>query len=203
MDVALLDTHVSLLSYVAAKVLNGGQIPQRHRMSAHPILVPAQVFGTADGYLVIMTLANHFFPPLCDALELPELATDPRFVDAAQRLRHRDELLDLLEARFAERSTADWVCRLEDHGVPAAPVQTVPEAVPEALEMDQVRARDMVVELSHPACGDYRAVGNPVKLSDAVQPMRAAPTAGEDTMAVLTELAGLGPEDVARMPGSS
>lgn len=198
-DIALLDTHLSLLSYVATEVLNGGQVPQRHRMSAHPSLVPAQAFLTADGYLVVMPLANHFFPPLCDALGLPELATDPRFVDGAQRLRHREELLGILEPRFAERSTADWVHRLEGEGVPVAPVQTVSDA----LEMEQVRARDMVVDLHHPSYGDYRAVGNPIKLSAAEQPLRAAPTAGGDTMAVLTELAGLSPEDVTRMARSS
>lgn len=196
-DVALLDTHLSLLSYVAAEALNGGQVPERQRMSAHPSLVPAQAFRTADGYLVVMPLANHFFPPLCAALGLPELATDPRFLDAGQRLRHREELLEVFEGRFAERSTADWVSTLEARGVPVAPVQTVTQA----LEMDQVRARDMVVELTHPSYGTYRAVGNPLKLSDTVQPLRPAPTAGQDTMAVLTELAGLSTDDVVKIMG--
>ncbi len=198
-DVALLDTHLSLLSYVAAEVMNGGKVPQRHSMSAHPSLVPAQAFRTADGHVVVMPLANHFFPPLCDALDLSDLARDPRFVDGAQRLRHREELLALLAAQFGECSTEEWVRRLEDHGVPAAPVQTVTQA----LEMEQVHARDMMVELSHPVYGDYRAVGNPLKLSDAVQPMRAAPTIGQDTAEVLTELAGLSSEAVDQIVRTS
>lgn len=197
-DVALLDTHLSLLSYVAAEVLNGGRLPERQPMSAHPSLVPAQAFQTLDGHVVVMPLANHFFPPLCDALELSELADDPRFVDGAQRLRHREELLAVLKAQFLGRSTADWVRSLEEHGVPAAPVQTVTEA----LEMDQVGARDMLLELAHPGYGSYRTVGNPLKLSDAVQPARAAPMAGEDTAAVLTEMTGLSPEEVARIVGA-
>lgn len=196
-DVALLDTHLSLLSYLAAEVLNGGRAPERQRLSAHPSLVPAQAFPTADGYLVVMPLANHFFPPLCEAVGLPELAADPRFVDAGQRLAHREELLRVLEARFAQGATAQWLEALEAHGVPAAPVQSVAEA----LAMAQVRARDMVVELNHPAYGSYQAVGNPLKLSGSEQPPRAAPTAGEHTMAVLTELAGLSPDQAAAVAG--
>lgn len=198
-DVGLLDTHISLLSYVAAEVLNGGRAPQRQRMSAHPSLVPAQAFATADGHVVIMPLANHFFPPLCQAVGLPELAEDPRFVDADHRLQHREELLEVLERRFLERSTADWVRALEAYGVPVAPVQSVEQA----LQMDQVHARDMVVELHHPTYGRYRATGNPLKVSDMEQPLRAAPTAGEDTVVVLTEVAGLAVEDAKRVAGGA
>lgn len=197
-DVALLDTHLSLLSYVAADVLNGGRAPQRQRLSAHPTLVPAQAFPTLDGYVVVMPLANHFFPPLCEAVGMPELAKDPRYVDGARRLARREELLELFEARFAEGSTEHWVEALAAHGVPAAPVQTVEEA----LEMAQVRARDMVVELDHADYGSYRAIGNPLKISQHPQPLRAAPTAGEHTLEVLTELAGLTPDEVAALQGA-
>jgi formyl-CoA transferase/CoA:oxalate CoA-transferase len=192
-DVALLDTHVSLLSYLAADLLNGGGVPERQRLSAHPTLVPAQAFPTADGYVVVMPLANHFFPPLCEAVAMPELASDPRFLDAASRLAHRDELLPLLERRFAERTTHEWVERLSAHEVPVAPVQSVAEA----LAMPQVQARDMVVQLEHPAYGAYRAVGNPIKISGSgPQPLAPAPTAGQDTREVLGAL-GLSPDLVA------
>lgn len=184
-DVALLDSHLSLLSYLAADMLNGGGVPQRQRLSAHPTLVPAQVFATADGYVVIMPLANHFFPLLCEAVDLPELVRDPRFCDAAARLAHRNELLPILEGRLAERTTDEWVKELSAVHVPVAPVQTVEEA----LAMEQVEAREMVVELTHPQYGAYRAVGNPIKISNTgPQPLRPAPTAGQDNREVLAEL---------------
>jgi formyl-CoA transferase/CoA:oxalate CoA-transferase len=189
-DVALLDTHLSLLSYLAADLLNGGAVPERQRLSAHPTLVPAQAFPTADGYVVVMPLANHFFPPLCEAVAMPELASDPRFADAASRLAHRDELLPLLERRFAERTTDEWVNELSARQVPVAPVQSVAEA----LAMRQVQAREMVVQLEHPVYGTYRAVGNPIKISGSgPQPLAPAPTTGQDTGEVLGGL-GLSPD---------
>lgn len=193
LDLALLDTHLSLLSYLACEWLNGGELPERQRMSAHPRLVPSQLFETADSYIVVMPLAEHFFPALCDAIEMPALAQDERFVDAEGRLRNRTDVLEVLERRFTQRKSQEWLDVLAEHGVPAAPVQTVAEA----LEMEQVRVRDMVVELEHPEYGTYRAVGNPVKISDAEPPpLVAAPPAGYDTVDVLTSVAGLPVEKV-------
>jgi crotonobetainyl-CoA:carnitine CoA-transferase CaiB-like acyl-CoA transferase len=195
-DTALFDTHLSMLTYLAAEVLNGGAVPERQPMSAHPALVPAQLFATADDYVVVMPLAQHFFPPLCAAVGLPELAEDPRYADAAGRLAHRDELLATLNERFAERPTAEWLAVLEEAGIPSSPVQTVDQA----LVMDQVEAREMVVELTHPGYGSYRAVGNPLRISaSGPQPLAAAPFLGEHTHQVLTELAGLSTEDVAAL----
>lgn len=192
-DIGLFDTHLSLLTYLAADLLNGGQPPTRQHHSAHPRLVPAQLFQTADGWIVVMPLANHFFPPLCAAIDRPELADDPRFVDAESRLRNRDELLALLEARFVERPTEHWLEALGARHVPSAPVQ----GVDEALAMEQVRAREMLVELTHPGYGVYRAVGDPVRISDrGPRTWRAAPLAGEDTVDVLTQLGGLGDDQI-------
>lgn len=186
-DLALLDTHLSLLSYVAAGVLNGGPEPRRQRMSAHPTIVPSQAFATSDGYIVVVPLADHFFPPLCRAVDLPGLADDPRFRGASERLDHRDELLNILEARFREEGSDEWLAKLAAAGVPAAPVQTVSDA----LSMEQVDVREMVVELEHSAYGAYRAIGNPVKMLMATCEMRAAPRLGEHTAEVLAEVAGL------------
>ncbi len=181
-DLGLLDTHLSMLTYLAADYLAGGALPQRQRSSAHPTIVPAQAFPTADGWIVVMPLAEHFWPLTCAALGLPELADDLRFADARARLHHRAELLTTLEQRCLQDTTARWMTRLVDAGVPAAPVQTVAEA----LASEQVAARDMVVELAHPGYGRYRAVGNPVKISHSgPQPLRPAPPRGADTQAVL------------------
>lgn len=181
-DLSLFDTHLSLLSYVAGDLLNGGPLPQRQPLSAHPRLVPSQVFQTADGWIVLMPLAEHFWPRVCAALGRDELATDPRFNNAAARLRNRKELLELLDAQLRTSTTAEWMDRMVAADVPAAPVQSVADA----LAMPQVQARDMVVELTHPSYGHYRAVGNPVKISGSGPPLlKAAPEFGEDNADVL------------------
>lgn len=185
-DVSLFDSHVSLLSYLAGWQLNCGAVPTRQPSSAHPTLVPSQVFETADGYLVIMILADHFWRPMCNALGMPKLAEDPRFIDATQRLTHRDELVPILEERIREESTQHWVDALVEAGVPSAPVQSVPEV----LDSEQVRAREMVLDLHHPHYGSYQAIANPLNFpGSGPLPARPAPLLGEHTDELLGELA--------------
>lgn len=184
-DVSLFDSHLSLLSYLAGWHLNCGAVPTRQSASAHPTLVPSQVFETRDGHLVIMVLADHFWRPMCDALELPELGDDPRFADATQRLTHRDELVPIIEARLRDRPTQHWLDALVKAGVPSAHVQPVYEA----LEGEQVQARDMILELQHAHYGSYKAIGNPLKISGSGPPCaRPAPLLGEHTEELLNEV---------------
>ena len=190
-DVSLFDTHLSLLSYLAGFFLNCGAAPARQRSSAHPTLVPSQVFETADGEIVVMVLAEHFWQPFCRVLGLPDVGADPRFADARGRLDHRDELLPLLADRLRERTTQEWLDGLLEAGVPAAPVLSVPQA----LATGQARERQMIVELSHPAYGSYRAIGNPLKISaSGPQPARPAPLLGEHNTELLER-------SRARVPG--
>jgi crotonobetainyl-CoA:carnitine CoA-transferase CaiB-like acyl-CoA transferase len=184
-DVSLLDSHFSMLSYLAADLLAGGEPPARQRLSSHPRVVAAQVYRTADGWLVLMPLAEHFWPRLCGALDADDLVQDPRFVDAEARLAHRDELLAILEPLVASRTTAEWMNLMVAADVPAAPVQSVAEAI----AMPQTTAREMVVELAHPAYGPYRAMGNPVKISASGPALvRGAPELGEHNGEVLDAL---------------
>lgn len=186
-DVSLLDSHLSMLSYLAADLLAGGQPPARQRLSSHPRVVAAQVYRTSDGWIVLMPLAEHFWPRMCVALGAEELARDPRFVDAEARLLHREELLAVLEPIVASQSTAEWMNLMVAADVPAAPVQSVAEAV----AMPQTAAREMVVELVHPVYGSYRAMGNPVKISASGPTLRrGAPELGEHNADLLSALTG-------------
>ncbi|WP_175527100.1 CaiB/BaiF CoA transferase family protein [Blastococcus tunisiensis] len=181
-DVSLLDSHLSMLSYVAADLLAGGEPPVRQRLSSHPRAVAARVYRTADGWVVLMPLAEHFWPRLCAVLGADELADDPQFVDAEARLAHRDELFAILEPLVASRTTAEWMDLMVAADVPAAPVQSVAEAI----AMPQTTAREMVVELAHPAYGAYRAMGNPVKISASGPALvRGAPELGEHNGEIL------------------
>ncbi|HJQ94262.1 MAG TPA: CoA transferase [Acidimicrobiia bacterium] len=183
LDVSLFDTHLAMLSYLGAQYLNGGVVPERLENSAHQTLVPAQLFPTSDGYVVVMVLANRFWESLCRALDRDDLAADPRFDLPAGRLSFRDELVTTLGDTFRERTTDQWMQALLEHGVPAAPVQTVPDV----FSMDQVTAREMVVELSHPEYGTYKAVANPIKGVET--PNRPAPILGEHTTEILEAIA--------------
>jgi len=88
--VSLLDSAISMLNYVAIWTLNREYHPLRPADSAHASLVPAQVFQTQDGYLVVLCFKEKFWRALTTALEAPELHTDPRFASFASRYEHRD-----------------------------------------------------------------------------------------------------------------
>ncbi|MFQ5425880.1 MAG: CaiB/BaiF CoA transferase family protein, partial [Gaiellales bacterium] len=141
-DLALFDAHLHMLSYLAADYLNGDLAPQRYADSAHPYIVPSQRFSTCDGDVVVMPMADEMWRALCRALELEELASDPALETAPGRLEHRERVIAALEEAFATRETAATVELLTRHGVPVAPVSSVPEA----LGDPQVAARTMVVE---------------------------------------------------------
>jgi len=184
-DISLLDTAVSMLSYLASWSLNQDWQPKRVADSGHQQLVPAQNFPTRDGYIVIFVNKAKFWDALMDALELPEVARDPRFAGFAERLANKAALIPLLAARFRERTTTEWLTRLRGR-VPCAPVNTMAEA----LVDEQVRARDMIIEVKHPERGTLREVASPVKTEGAITSPAPAPALGQHTDELLRDLLG-------------
>ena len=196
-DISLLDTAVSMLSYFAIWTLNRDWTPTRVADSGHQSLVPAQNFPTRDGWIVVFCNKEKFWTALVDALELPAVARDPRFATFADRLQHKDALIPLLEARFAEHMTAEWLARLRGR-VPCAPVNTLAQA----LDDEQVRARDMLIEVKHPQFGVLREVGSPVKTPGAITTPAPAPALGQHTEPLLRELLRYSPERIAALRAS-
>ena len=193
-DVSLLDTAVSMLSYYAIWALNREWQPRRVPDSAHQSLVPAQNFPTRDGHIVIFCNKPKFWDALVDALEVPEVARDPRFATFADRFAHKDALLPCLAARFRERTTAEWLGRLRGR-VPCAPVNTVAQA----LDDEQVRAREMIIEVTHPELGTLREVASPVKTPGAITEPAPAPKLGQHTGELLRDLVGYDDARIARL----
>src|SRR5262249_53346832 len=122
------------------------------------------------------------------------LAADERFADFAARDRNRDELLPLLDAAFAERTSADWLSVLADAGVPSAPVNDVASA----LRDPQAEARGAIVEADHPTFGRVAQVASPLRLGDEPRVERA-PARGEHTDEVLREVCGYSAERVREL----
>jgi len=185
-DVSLLDTAISMLNYLAVWNLNKGHRLERLANGAHQTLVPSQTFPTQDGYLVIMCMKEKFWKRLAHRMHLSRLADDPRFATFADRMQHRDELVPMLKRVMLTKTTAEWLEILRGH-VPCAPVHTVDEA----LQDEQVLARDMVIDVEHPQFGRLREVGCPIKI-EGVQPRYGAGARlGADTDELLHTLLGM------------
>ena len=182
-DISLLDTAVSMLSYFAIWALNRDWQAGRVAASGHQSLVPAQNFPTRDGWIVVFCNKEKFWQALIDAMSLPEVGRDARFATFGGRLAHKDALLPILEARFAERTTDDWLARLRGR-VPCAPVNTLAQA----LEDEQVRARGMIVEVEHPELGTLREVASPVRTAGTVATPAPAPRLGQHTDEILRQI---------------
>ena len=193
-DISLLDTAVSMLSYFAIWTLNRDWTAERTRDSAHQTIVPAQNFPTRDGWIVVFCNKDKFWRDLVDVLGASELADDPRFRGFAERFANREALLPLLRARFATRTTAEWLDRLRGR-VPCAPVNDVRQA----LTDPQVLARDMIVEVEHPDFGPLREVRSPVRTEGEIREPRRAPRLGEHTDEILREILNYSDSTISRL----
>jgi crotonobetainyl-CoA:carnitine CoA-transferase CaiB-like acyl-CoA transferase len=152
--------------------------------TAHPLNAPYQAFLTSDSWITVGAANQGNWLRLLDALEAPQLRDDPRFSTNADRMRNLEALAATLTPLFQRRSSADWLRRLEQAGVPAGPVLDVAQM----HEDPQALAREMIVETEHPSAGRVKAIGLPVKFSDTPGAVRrAAPVFGQHTREVLRE----------------
>src|SRR5215217_6158233 len=193
LDTSLFDTALAMLSYQATWWLSAGIETRRLPLSAHPSIVPFQFFATADGYIAVACAKEKFFQALVQAIGMPELTKDSRFGTFAARHQRRDDLVALLSQRFRERTTAVWLDRL--HGrVPCAPVRDLPDA----LEMEGLRQRDMLASYEHSLLGTVSSVGLPLRVSGFSPRYRPSPALGADASDLLAEL-GFDEAAVARL----
>jgi crotonobetainyl-CoA:carnitine CoA-transferase CaiB-like acyl-CoA transferase len=184
-ETSLFEAAMSLGVYEAAHYFTTDEAPPRIGQ-AHRGSSPYQVFKTADGWMTIGASQQNFWTRFCgNILGAPELLEDPRFKTNADRVKHNDVLIPLLQAKLETRPTAHWLGLLQEAGIPAAPVLTHDKV----FTHPQTVARDMVVEVEHAKAGRSRTLGVPIKLSETPGAVRrAAPALGQHTDEVLAEL---------------
>jgi crotonobetainyl-CoA:carnitine CoA-transferase CaiB-like acyl-CoA transferase len=194
-DVGMLDTVASLLTYQAGIVFATGTSPGRMG-NQHPSIAPYDTFATADGEFVLAVGNDEQFRRMAALLQEPWLSADPRFATNSDRVHHYDALRAELRRVFATWKRDAVVRALTDAGVPCGAVRSVTET----LADPQLAARDMIVPITHAVAGDIRVLGNPLKLSATPPEIRTAPPAlGQHTDAILEGDLGLRQEEIARL----
>ncbi len=173
-DVSMFDVMLSQLNYLAGAWLNAGERAQRYARSAHPYVVPAQIFETADGWLSVFISHDDFWRRFCTEAGRPEWIADARFATMAARRENREAVLAALEPVFRADTTASWMARLAPLGVVVAPIETLEQAL--ASELARERAMVATIETES---GAIRAVGNPVRIAGMMQTYSRPPLLGE------------------------
>jgi crotonobetainyl-CoA:carnitine CoA-transferase CaiB-like acyl-CoA transferase len=194
-DISLYDGLIGMLGYFAQLAFITGEDPAPMG-SSHPNIVPYGSFPASDGSIIIAVLSESFWGKLCEALERPDLAADPRFASPTLRRDHRDEVDGIIADVTRTRTVAEWQERLTQADVPHAPVL----GLNAALSHPQALAREMVVTAEHATIGPMKVVGRPVKFPGAKQPpVTAPPTIGQHTAEVLCGQLGYTEGEIAAL----
>jgi crotonobetainyl-CoA:carnitine CoA-transferase CaiB-like acyl-CoA transferase len=183
-DLAMLDVAAAFLANQAMNHLVSGKSPQRGG-NRHPNIQPQDVFTASDGQFVLAVGNDGQFAKLCEVIGDAGLARDPRFSTNAARVGANAELTALLSAAFAAWQRDALVAALDAAGVPAAPINTIPQVFADS----QLQHREMLRHLPHPLAGSVPQVISPIRLADApLRFDRAPPLLGQHTQEVLREL---------------
>ncbi len=180
-EVTLFDTALSLLVPHAANWLCSGRTPGRLG-SAHPNIAPYDKFQAGDGELFLGIVNDGQFRRFCREIGREELSANPRFATNPARVQHRAELRAEIERVLAAFKVEEICGALMRNGVPAGPVNTVPQA----FAQPHVAHRRMLIEQA-----GHRAPGIPVKLGDTPGvPGGPPPTVNQHGQEILAELEG-------------
>lgn len=195
-DISLLDSAVSWLTYMAMNYFATGRNPRRMG-SAHPNIVPYQCFEDKNGrYFAVAVGTDGHWKDLCRAIGKPEWMENPKYATNPKRVENRDELVEVLSEIFKTKSRDEWLRMLEEHDVPCAPVYEVSEV----LSDPQVMHREMIVEVDHPTIGKLKQLGIPMKFSET--PCRIKyppPLLGQHTEEILKELLEYSDEEIEEL----
>ena len=158
-DLSLLDVQISLLTYMATMQTLSGIDPEPIG-NAHFVHVPYNSFTTSDGFVVIAVITDEFWQSLKSVVKVGTL-DDPKFDSSIDRLKNQAFIEGELNKVLSTQTSDHWIDKLNKAKVPCAPINKFSDA----LNDEQVKHRNMIVEVEHPDGGFVKMPGNPVKMS--------------------------------------
>jgi formyl-CoA transferase/CoA:oxalate CoA-transferase len=192
-DISLLDSSVSWLTFAAGSYFATGKSPTRMG-SGHPSLVPYQAFEAGDGKSLLIAAANdRLWELLCKGMGLDNLKDDQRYADGVKRVENRNILIPFLIEEFKKRPRDVWLEMLKAIGFPCGPVYSIEEVFSDP----QVLQREMLVEMEHPEAGIIKQIGPVIKFSETQCVIGIPPPLlGEHTKEILRSIAGYSDRDI-------
>lgn len=190
--VAMLDTMIAYLwpEGFAQHTLMGGRVNAPRAQLAQDL-----IFATVDGYITAGAVSDAEWHGMCHALEQPAWLEDERFSTASGRVVNVRERLEMTAAVLATRSSEYWLARLDEHGVPCAPVLSLSEVI----EHEQIARNELLEVYEHPTVGSIRQPRPAARFDlTPAQIRRHAPRLGEHNDEILTEI-GMSPDDIERL----
>ncbi len=182
-DMSLFDSQIAWLINEGLNYLTSGEVPQR-RGTAHPNIVPYQVFAASDGYFMLAVGNDEQFGRFCEVAGLAGLAEDARFATNPARVKNRDTLIPLVRARTKKHDVSFWIEALGEANVPCGPINDIARVF--ATEQASVRNMKIHMETDRAAGGGADLIGNPMKFSRTpVSYRQFPPRLGEHTRQVL------------------
>lgn len=186
-DLALLDSVVAALSHYAQIYLVSGEAPVRRGTQGNGGM-PASMFPTSDGAIMLTAGNDVQYSRLCKALDRTDLLEDPRFATNAARVIHRDALTEVFNAIFSARPKAHWLELLEKADIPSGPINTLDEVFAD----EQVRHRGIEVKVDHPLGERLSLIRSPIHYSETpLDTYASPPLLGEHTDEILERLCSL------------
>lgn len=184
LDVPMFATTIAMSALQTSEYFGTGRNP-RKLGSAHPRNAPYQAFRSQDGWFAVAAGNNKLWQQVCEIADTPELLTDARFTSPALRAANQAALRDLLEARFADDTTTNWLGRFAPAGVPCAPIN----GYEQALSDPQATHLQLVQPMTLPNGVQTHTVGCPVRFDGEVVTLDTRPPAiGEHTTRVIDAL---------------
>ena len=195
-DIGMLDTHIGWLANQGMNYLATGENPDRIG-NMHPNILPYQVMPTSDGYIVLSVGNDPTFERFCKLAECEHLLEDERFQTNAARVSNRYHVTSVLNEITQKRPSAWWLEELEKEKIGCGPINNLDQV----FDDPHVKARDMVIEMEHPAMGTkpMKLIANPIKLSRTPPTYRTAPPMlGQHTDDILKE-AGFSDDEITKL----
>jgi len=176
-DMALLDSQVALMSYVASNYLISGDLPGRYG-NGHPNIVPYQSFKARDQHFAFIAGNDGQWAKFCDAVDQSAWKDDPNFSTNAARVKNRALVVEALSELFIEKDASEWMELCNQIGLPTAPINNLAQV----FENPQVEARNMKVALTYPSGESVQMVGSPLQIpSSPIKINLPPPLLGEHT----------------------